>query len=161
MQIYKSENMEITLPAIVERAAKVSDEAHKKLVIITPELQIVHLLSEYGLIVNPCPCGNFGNSAKTCNCETITVQRHQLNLQIEGQSHLQVECVFSFARSFALHGFDDSAKMLLKQAYTELKLGVAQMITIVEAGAAISRMEKSDIIKTEHIAEGISYRLLI
>jgi len=164
MELYKSKNLTITLPPIVNRAYEIAKNLQGiPLVIMSNDPAIFKPLTGGKLaveIVKPCPCGYFGSKRTPCICEADEVRHYYYTLKEKYNGIFVESCNwFPYNRHIKTEGLQTEAELLLKHAYTELDLTASQVITIMLSAKAIATMDESETIKAEHIAEAISYRL--
>ncbi len=158
----KTDFVLVKLPACVNRALQVAVAADKKLLIVSRH-QIFDCIAKTSpaSVMLPCPCGNFGNlSPNPCSCEVEAITAHQRQLQIDfGSGYVYVEGYLAWRDFSFSDDFDESGLLLLKQAYQEFGLTAYNVLDMADYAAAIAKMEDSDKIHAQHIAEAISYRL--
>lgn len=161
MELYKSKYLTITLTAYIHRAVEVAKAAKRPLLILTtdPIYGNMPIDKVYrNVLARPCPCGGL-DTKNSCICTDNEILLHRRQLNENFKNSLVVAGYFSWRRDVKLEHFKDDGGMLLKQAVEEFKLSMSAIIVIVDAAAAIAKLDDSDDIAPEHIAEAISYRL--
>jgi magnesium chelatase family protein len=155
--------------------------------------------------MNPCPCGNFGNTQKECVCNPNQIQKYRnkvsgplldrIDIHIDvpalkiselTQSDQKPENSLSIrnrvieARAIQLARFkgckiyansqmnekdikrycaiDEQATETLKQAIEKLKLSARAYDRVLKVSRTIADLDKSQMIKSAHIAEAVRYR---
>lgn len=152
-----------TWPATIVRAANVAKAANKPLIIITGEKELFaeqekNEKSKFKIrTIKPCKCGFFGNQQRRCSCEVPQIQAFWRKITLASNA-VYAELTGSLWRHFEFRKINEMALMILKNAYSELGLSGADVISTVEIAAAIGKMENKKEILAEHMAEAISYR---
>ena len=133
----------------------------------------------------PCPCGNFTDPKKECNCRPRQIQEHLASIpsQILRRADMHVEVPklnmdhFGDKRRGELsevikariekarknpkpHELDKEANELLKLAILELGISPASYDKIIYVAITIAQMDDKRVIEAHHISEAISYRSL-
>lgn len=163
MKVFESEYIDIELPPSVERAWIVSQATKKPLVIVTGDRLFYHFRDNEDneteparFVIQPCPCGFFGDSAKKCSCTVKQIEKHQQEIQNSYQDCIWIEGHIS-NRAITFKKLDTTCQQLLKSACRELQMTTAQIVTVIETAEAIAGLENG-VIKPEHVAEAMSYR---
>lgn len=133
--------------------------------------------------LSPCKCGNFGDMYKECLCTPTQIKKHrQLVKYRKGMaSDIVIEviaphvhdysdnicepfkAVLERIKNMATHTINDNehtANELLKVAISKLGLNMNEVSSIKAVAYTIAKLEGSDNIKAEHIAEAIQYKSL-
>jgi len=160
MELYTDKNITVTVPAATVRAIDVAAAAKHKLLIISND-PILSLLAADGVIAiaMPCPCGYYKNPRGGCICDPEDIVKHIRELRIKYAKYMYTECAFVYQRNVKFQGLDQTSLQLMKHAYQELCLTMAQTVIITETAEAIAKMENAKEIEACHIAEAISYRM--
>ncbi len=133
----------------------------------------------------PCPCGNFTDPKKECNCRPGGIQKHleatpseilnRVDIHVEvpklnldhlsdrrrGESSEEIKARVEKARmNPEAEKLDKEADELLKLAILELGISAKSYDKIISVAATIAQMDDKRIIEAHHISEAISYRSL-
>jgi magnesium chelatase family protein len=134
-------------------------------------------------IEKPCPCGYYGTQYRKCVCGLDQIEIHQKscfhfhpdavwvdgfipprNIKFKNMEepcasllkHAQQELRLTVGQLVII--VEVAEAIALKHAQQELRLTVGQLVIIVEVAEAIAKLEESEKVKPEHLAEAISYR---
>ena len=133
----------------------------------------------------PCPCGNFTDPKRDCNCTPHEIQNHlvlipgeilkRVDIQVEvpklnldhlsdrrrGESSAEIKIRVEKARlNPKPKELDKEANELLKLAILELGIYPTSYDKIISVAATIAQMDNKPIMEAHHISEAISYRSL-
>lgn len=133
-------------------------------------------------VVMPCPCGNLGHPAKSCNClpetvneyrEAIPLHRSDIMVRLAPATSSQImdhlfgkrrveplSTVVGRVNRCARHDcmdLDETTQVLLHKAIVMLSLSVGQVRCAMKVARAIANLADSPSIQAAHVAEAIQY----
>ena len=156
--------------------------------------------------MNPCPCGNYGDTIKECKCTTTEIRRYvnkiseplldridihievtpvkyqKLQEDVKIESSSEIKKRVNEARKLQINRYkeynlysnaeltpsliekycklDSVSHKILQNAFEKLGLSARAYGRILKVARTIADLEKSENIKSQHIAEAIQYRSL-
>ena len=142
-----------------------------------------------GLIIGnmlPCPCGNFTDPKRDCNCSPVDIQKYlgrvpgyildriQIHLEVpklnlealtdkrrgECSANIRERITAAIYDNTVISDTDKEASELLKLAILELGISARAYDKILKVARTIADLDSKDTIEAHHISEAISYRSL-
>ena len=127
-----------------------------------------------------CPCGNYGNPNKPCDCTVEDIRCHfskvpvaditvelcnppecEMNGRLLGTSTANVIQQVKQSVEHASLALDRESQLILKASVAELGINASERATILAVARTIANMEDMASIESRHLCEAINYRAIM
>ena len=109
-------------------------------------------------IEKPCPCGNFNNTNRMCNCRSKEIKEWQAYFPQTDMAIVITDFPFEYLE-FDKSKIDREGLNFLKTAYSTKGMLPSELEATLKVAKTISEIDKSNNIKAMHIAEALQYVL--